>query len=150
MTDSPFKSHLRPLLVCSMILVPLLQACAPDQATRGNVTDPNAVKELLVGVHTRADVSALLGTPSALSTFDANTWYYVGQQKERTAFFDPELTDQKILSITFNKKGTIESIDDVSNEGAREIDPVARTTPTAGKSLTFLEQLIGNIGKFKK
>ncbi len=133
-----------------LIALALVTSCTPTPTTRGNVTDPNAVKELLVGVHTRADVSALLGTPSALSTFDANTWYYVGQQKERLAFFDTKLKDQKVLSITFNDKGTIEAINDVSNESARDINPVSRTTPTAGKSLTFLEQLIGNIGKFKK
>jgi hypothetical protein len=30
----------------------------------------------------------------------------------------------------------------------KEVVPVARVTPAPGRELTFLEQLIGNLGKF--
>jgi hypothetical protein len=33
-------------------------------------------------------------------------------------------------------------------EDGKEITPVARATPAPGRELSFLEQLIGNLGKF--
>jgi hypothetical protein len=33
-------------------------------------------------------------------------------------------------------------------EDGKEVTPVARATPAPGRELSFLEQLIGNLGKF--
>jgi outer membrane protein assembly factor BamE (lipoprotein component of BamABCDE complex) len=52
--------------------------------------------------------------------------------------------------IKFSKDGKVIEVDEVSLEQGREIKHVERKTPTHGNELTVLEQLIGNLGRFKK
>ena len=55
---------------------------------------------------------------------------------------------QHILQLTFNDAGRLTAIKNYDLKDGRDIDMVARVTPTAGKELTVLEQLMGNVGKF--
>ena len=43
----------------------------------------------------------------------------------------------------WSRRSTIRLLED-----GKEITPVARATPAPGRELSFLEQLIGNLGKF--
>ena len=50
---------------------------------RGNRVDADQLKELVPGTTTRADVTALIGSPTARATFDDNTWLYVSEVTRR-------------------------------------------------------------------
>jgi outer membrane protein assembly factor BamE (lipoprotein component of BamABCDE complex) len=116
------------------LAVPLLLAgCTPIVANRGNMLDEDRIAQVKPGVSSKNDVFEALGSPSVVSTFDDNTWYYVGQRTEREAFFKPEVTDRKII--------------EVSLDTAVDVQPLDETTPAAGRELTFMEQLLGNIGR---
>ncbi|MEM7653347.1 MAG: outer membrane protein assembly factor BamE [Pseudomonadota bacterium] len=128
----------------------VIVGCSPIVNNRGNLPDQEVVQEIQPGIHTRADVAAILGTPSTVATFDDRTWYYIGKQTERLAFFKPDTTDQQVLVVQFDQTGTVERIERFDETMARNISPVGRQTPTAGKELTFLEQLLGNVGRFQK
>ena len=73
-------------------------ACAPRIDQRGNKPDEEQVVQINPGVDDKNRVAELIGTPSAISTFDDRTWYYISKRTETTAFFDPEVTDQEVLS----------------------------------------------------
>jgi len=90
----------------------------------------------------------LIGSPSAVATFNTNVWYYVSQRQETWALLRPELAEQKVLQITFNDAGRVQDIKQFGLNEAKEIDMVSRATPTAGRELTFMEQILGNIGRF--
>ncbi|NIR45904.1 MAG: outer membrane protein assembly factor BamE, partial [Gemmatimonadetes bacterium] len=62
-----------------------LAACSPTRVTSGNLPDPDKVAQIEPGKQTRAQVAALLGTPSSVSTFDGQAWYYIGKRTERLA-----------------------------------------------------------------
>src|SRR5579875_2577895 len=64
----------------------LLAGCGlfdPKPQTRGHLVDADVLKELVPGTSTRADASALLGSPTAKASFDDNTWIYIGETTER-------------------------------------------------------------------
>jgi outer membrane protein assembly factor BamE (lipoprotein component of BamABCDE complex) len=82
-----------------------------------------------------------------VSTFDDNTWYYVGQRTEREAFFKPVVTDRKLIAVQFDDTDHVQSIDRVPLEQAVDVEPLEQTTPAVGREITFMEQLIGNIGR---
>ncbi|NWG46588.1 MAG: outer membrane protein assembly factor BamE, partial [Alphaproteobacteria bacterium] len=130
------------LLACALAV-----ACAPTVDYRGYVPDQAQIDSLSVGVDTKRTVETRLGTPSAMSTFDADTWYYVHAREERFAIFKPKITEAQILAVRFGPDQTVTAIDRFTHEDGRVVNFVDRKTPTRGKELTFLEQLFGNVGK---
>ena len=126
-----------------------LAACQSSVQVRGNLPDPEVLAEVRSGVHGRDDVAGLLGSPSAASTFKDNTWYYIGQRVEQgVSFLRPDVVEQKIVEVTFDDTGIVESMKTYDLADARDVDPVGRETPTEGRDLTLLQQLFGNIGRF--
>ena len=87
---------------------------------------------------------------TTVSTFDSNTWYYITQQTKNYAFFKPEIIDQTVLMIAFDDQGVVSEIREYTLEDGLVVDPVTRKTPTAGKELTLIQQLFGNIGRFSR
>ncbi|CAO3422716.1 outer membrane protein assembly factor BamE [Azospirillum doebereinerae] len=143
-------SALRTAVLLGAVALPALAAsgCAPTVATRGNLTDPELVAELQPGQSRRDDVAAVLGTPTSVGTFDPNVWYYIGQKTEKTAFFQPEVVDRRVVIVRFDDAGTVREIKKLDKTNGQDIEMVDRSTPTAGREMSFLEQMMGNVGRF--
>jgi len=126
-----------------------LSACEQAIQVRGNLPDDGDVAKISPGIHTRGDIASLLGTPSTVSTFEDSKWYYIGQKTTEFAFFEPEVLERKILVVSFDPAGTVAETKVYTLEDGQAIDPVERVTPTEGKDMTILQQLIGNLGRFR-
>lgn len=135
-----------------LALVALLSAaaCTPTVDQRGNLPNPDMVQQIKPGKSTRDDVLNALGTPSTTMTYGGETWHYISARSETKAFFAPEFTERKVLSITFDQNGVVRDLSAKGLEDGQDIQSVERITPTAGKELSILEQLIGNVGRFSK
>jgi outer membrane protein assembly factor BamE (lipoprotein component of BamABCDE complex) len=123
-------------------------ACAPKSANRGSIPTEDQITIVIPGVHGREDVRSALGSPSVVSTFDENTWYYIGRRTEQYAFFKRKTVQQQVLIVQFSADGRVEKISRLNETDGREVDLVARETPSAGRKLGLFEQLFGNIGRF--
>ena len=134
----------------AIVAVSLLSsaACAPITSYSGFQaieSDPNDVK---VGTDTKSTVRGKLGSPSAQSTFDPNVWFYMNQIKQRVAFRRPTVVNRNITAITFNKESEqVESVNNYTLKDGKVIAFNGRETPTRGRELTILEQLLGNVGR---
>ncbi len=137
----------RSLLCCTPIAI-ALAACQPTIDQRGNLPDQKRVATIEPGVTTKQEVSQILGTPSSVSTFSDRTWYYISRRTEQTAFFQPEVLDQQVVVVGFDEGGVVRDVQHLNLADSRPVDPSTRETPSAGKELGFVEQLLGNLGKF--
>jgi len=135
-------------LVATLLTVGALSACTPRITTHGYVPDPEALSRIQPGVHNEIEVAQFLGTPSTVAEFGQPTWLYITERTEAYAFLEPEVVDQRVVAIAFNDQGIVTEVDQYILEDGYLVDPVTRTTPTYGKELGLLEQLIGNIGRF--
>lgn len=135
-------------LILATALLGTATACAPTIDVRGNQPLPEHLAEVKPGHVTKSDVVALIGTPATTSTFSDDHWYYISSKVKTFAFFKPEELERQVIQIDFDKSGTVTKVSKLGLEDGREVDMVARETPTAGKDLTLIEQLIGNVGKF--
>ena len=131
-------------------LVAAATACTPIVEVRGNQPPPEQLAQVKIGTSTREDVQALLGTPSNITPFGEETWHYISAITEREAFFEPITKERKVVTVVFDRAGTVRAIDNRGLEDGKNVVPVSRETPTAGKELTFLQQLMGNVGRFSK
>ncbi|MCH9020146.1 MAG: outer membrane protein assembly factor BamE [Proteobacteria bacterium] len=125
-----------------------LAACTATIDHRGNLPDPFVLQEIQPGATSRDEVATMLGSPSSVAAFGEETWYYISTETERLAFYEPEVLDQQVVAIAFDSAGVVKSIRQYGPEDAREIDLVDRKTRTGGRKLTFIQQLIGNLGRF--
>ncbi len=115
---------------------------------RGNRIEPDSLKELTLGTSTKADVTAVIGSPTAHDTFDENVWLYISEvTQDRIGNTQAEL-DQNVVVLRFDNKGLLKSIDKLAKSDALPVTVVARTTPSPGTEASFLQQLLGNIGRF--
>lgn len=139
--------HVFFLFLC-VVSIFWISACTPEIATRGNLLEDYQMKEVLPGIDGKDDVVRKIGSPTTVAPFDDNTWYYMGQREEKKGILDPKVTEERIVVVTFNPKdGMVDKIVDRQN-GREDIPVVQRTTPTSGNDYTFIQQMLGNLGKF--
>jgi outer membrane protein assembly factor BamE (lipoprotein component of BamABCDE complex) len=125
-----------------------LSGCAPIRTYSGFQAIDAAPKDVKVGTDTKSTVRAKLGSPSAQSTFDPNVWFYIDQIKQRVAFQKPKVTSRDVTAITFNKDSEqVESVKVFTLKDGKVFAYNGRETPTRGREMTVLEQLLGSVGR---
>ena len=145
------SAWVRVTLVCLGLASLPLGACSMFEAQpqyRGNKVDKEQLQELTPGTSTRADVAALIGTPTIRAPFDDNTWIYISETTQAQVGRMPAVLDQNVLVLNFDDSGVLRQIDSKTKDDGLPVTVVARTTPSPGTSASFLQQLFGNIGRF--
>ena len=127
-----------------------LSSCAAEIQQHGNRPDDFLLEQVKVGQTGKTDVVNMFGTPSSVTMFEEETWLYISSKRKQVAFFNPEELEREIVAVTFNA-----DTDKVSNIFvARKEDGVpvsisSKETPTSGHSVTVIEQMFGNVGRFE-
>jgi outer membrane protein assembly factor BamE (lipoprotein component of BamABCDE complex) len=124
-----------------------LAACSPVTANRGNLLDEERLAQIKVSETEQTQVQALLGPPTMIGTFDKNNWYYSGKRTERIAFLDPDVTEQRTVAIHFDDNGRVDKIAEVSPDQQIAVAPENRITPTTGRAMNVIDQLMENAGR---
>lgn len=141
---------LRGYVACVLTAGLLGAGCAPIQNVRGYVIDDARIAGIESGVDDKGSILDRLGSPSNVSTFDTDTWYYVSRKTERLAFFEEKVLDQRVVAIRFDDSGVVAGIERYEAEDARPVAISERVTPTRGKQLSLMQQLFGNLGRFNQ
>ncbi|MEL6567218.1 MAG: outer membrane protein assembly factor BamE [Pseudomonadota bacterium] len=137
----------RVLAASALVICTLTTGCiSPITSYNGYIADdaiPNAMEP---GIDTRTSVLARLGSPSTKSVFDDNTWYYITTSSESLAFYKPKIASRTITGVRFNEDDVVEEVLEYDVTDGQVLAYASRETPTLGRQLTFLEQLLGSIG----
>lgn len=113
-----------------------------DTMYNGYVVDQKSLELIPVG-SSREQVLLTMGTPSTTATFDAEVLYYISQKRERAvAFMKPKLVEQSVLAIYLNKDGVVDRKANYTLQDGKVFDTISRTTPTGGRDLSFLQQIL--------
>ncbi|VVT16482.1 conserved hypothetical protein [Rhizobium sp. EC-SD404] len=127
----------------------VVSGCSTSEVLKqGYVLDEDTLALVPVG-SSREQVLLSLGTPSTTATFDNDeVFYYISQTRSRAvAFMKPRLVDQRVLAVYFTAEGTVRQIANYTLQDGRVFDLISRTTPTGGRDLTFLGQLLAGPGE---
>ena len=136
------------IVAAAFIAALLGSACSPIVSQHGHPIASDKLAEIRPGATTKDDVQRILGSPSTLSTFSDRSWYYVSRRTSQLAFFAPRTEEQESIAIDFDGSGVVAGVRQFDLRDSRAVEHVARQTPSVGKELGFVEQLLGNIGKF--
>ncbi len=134
------------MAIMALTATALVAGCTPIRTYHGYNPDELQPSEIKPGDDTRSTVLARLGTPSTKSIFDDDTWFYMSATQENYAFFKPKVSEREVVAIRF---GDDDAVDEVVQYDANDgvvIQYAARETPTRGRELSLIEQLLGSAG----
>lgn len=136
------------LALAAVLLAGLsLAGCSTLERSRGYIPDPEDLAAIEIGVTNKTAIVETLGSPSAVGTFDDDAWYYMRSHHERLAFFADEVVNREVVAIYFDDQNRVQDIAHYGLEDGFVVSYSDRRTPTRGRELTILEQLLGNVGR---
>ncbi|UDF02410.1 outer membrane protein assembly factor BamE [Asticcacaulis sp. AND118] len=126
-----------------------LGACAPSVARQGYLAiEANPATDIKVGEDTQTSVRTKFGSPSQVATFDPSVWYYITQTTSKMTYKPATLTSRSVTVVEFDKETqAVKTVKTLSLADSREIALNPNKTPTRGRELTALEQILGNVGR---
>src|ERR1700759_553336 len=99
----------------------------PAPVLRGNKVDPESLKELVPGTSTKADVSAVIGSPTARGAFVDTTCVDLSELTgERIGRTLGEL-NQNVVVINFDERGVLTTVRQLDKADALPVSVIART-----------------------
>lgn len=158
-----FRKSALALLAGSAILA--TGACTPMTTYSGFQVVESNPADVKVGEDTKSTVLSKLGSPSATSltrsenaqpgeeiksgsTIDSNLWFYMSQVTDRVAFYKPRVAKRDVVAVAFDPTSQqVASVNTYTLEDGKVIAFNGRETPTRGREITILEQLLGNVGQ---
>jgi len=138
----------RLLPVLFLLAVSACSAVETPHQLRGNHVEADLIKELVPGTSTRSDATSLLGSPTTKGAFDDNTWIYISETTRTRVGRLPGITAQDVTMLTFDQGGVLRDVKHLNQDDGRDVSVVGRATPSPGSEASFLQQLLGNVGKF--
>jgi outer membrane protein assembly factor BamE (lipoprotein component of BamABCDE complex) len=123
-----------------------LAACSPVVEHHGYAPSPEQLAQVEPGADTAASVASKIGRPSTGGVIRDDSWYYISSRVETLAYNAPEVTDRRVVAVSFDDAGLVNGVESFGLEEGRAVTLVTRTTPTFGRELTVLQQIFGNIG----
>ncbi|ARE38888.1 Outer membrane lipoprotein OmlA [Rhodovulum sp. P5] len=124
-----------------------LSACTPIIRNHGYAPTEADLEEIVVGVDTRDTVADVVGSPTVSGVMRDNAWYYVESRWRTIGYRAPEITDRQVVAISFDRNGTVANIERFGLEDGRVIALNRRVTESNIQGISFLRQLLGNIGQ---
>lgn len=139
------------LLACAALAVSTLalSACAPSVARQGYLAiEANPATDIKVGEDTQTSVRTKFGSPSQVATFDPGVWYYVTQTTQKMTYKPAVVTSRTVTVVEFDKDTqAVKTVKTLNLADGREIAINPNKTPTRGRELTAIEQILGNVGR---
>ena len=132
----------------SLLLMPT-SGCANDTflVHNGNMPSSEKTSEIKQG-QTMSEVESVLGSPSAVTSFDGKTWIYMSSTLKKVAFFKPKEINREILAISFNDNGKVSEIQNYDLQDGRQISIDQTETPIAGSRVGFFRKYFGGVGAY--
>nr|WP_321983094.1 outer membrane protein assembly factor BamE [uncultured Lichenicoccus sp.] len=144
------RTGIRPIAALALLALPLA-GCGlfrPIPTNRGIIIESVDYNKLVPGTSTKSDVANLIGSPTTHATFDDNTWIYIGEVTAPVPTALPRVESQEVVVLSFDAGGTLRSRRLLDKSDGREIAMASGKTPTPGSQTSFMQQLIGNVGRY--
>ncbi|MBX9700049.1 MAG: outer membrane protein assembly factor BamE [Acetobacteraceae bacterium] len=135
------------LALAALIAAPACSLFEAPVIARGNRPLPEQISEISVGVHTRADVQAMIGSPTSTSAFGDQSWYYISARTRLRPMRHFGITDPETVAVDFDDRGVVRQVRVMGEADMQDVRMVSRETPSPGNERTFMQALFGNVGR---
>ena len=140
-------------IILGLLYCAALSACSTAKQNEwfvshnGNMPSEERIAKITTG-STKNDVLQILGAPSAVISFDENTWIYMSSDIKRIAFAKPEEINRDILRLRFNNDEKVTEITRLDENSGKELSPCRDETEVKGENLGFFRKYFGGVGQY--
>ncbi len=131
-------------LMAALLFV--LAGCAAIIVSHGYAPTEAELKAIKVGVDDKASVEQAIGRPGATGVIGDDIWYYMSSKVRNYTYKAPKVIDRQLVAIRFDKNGRVANIERFTLKDGRVIALNRRVTDTGIKGVSFIGQMLGNIG----
>ena len=131
------------------LLVLAIGACTATYQNHGYAPTDSELENVLVGIDTRETVAESIGRPTSFGVLQGGGWYYTQSQWRHFAYKAPKIIDRQLVAITYTDEGVVENIERFTLEDGRVVPLSRRVTDSNIKGISFLRQLLGNLGNLQ-
>jgi outer membrane protein assembly factor BamE (lipoprotein component of BamABCDE complex) len=124
----------------------VLSACTPIYQKHGYVPRDEDLAKIVVGESSTEDVGLVLGRPSVIGVLSGSGWYYVGSRFKQVGIRAPKEIDRQVVAVSFDEQGMVENVERFGLENGQVVALSRRVTDSNVKGVSFLRQLLGNLG----
>src|SRR5437762_10557937 len=105
----------------------LIAACTPNIDYHGYLAKPGAFAQIQEGMP-KSEVEATLGSPSTTASvkFRSDSYYYISDVTQQTAFFNPSEIKREVIAIRFDPEDKVASFGQYGLEDGRVIEMNSR------------------------
>lgn len=140
--------RMKPLKATALALCIFAAGCAAQYRNHGYVPSEDDLANVIVGVDTRDSVAESIGAPTAGGVLEDGGFYYVRSRVKTFGPFRPEEVERQLVAVTFDNSGTVTNIERFGLADGRVVTLSRRVTDNGLNNVSFIRQLLGNIGNF--
>ena len=140
---------LRKILLVS-VLIFLTSSCIVNITNHGYEQLPENFIQLQTNKSHKMDVLEMAGSPSVISTFDPNIWYYVTTKTKRVSIFNPQVIESLVIQLNFTKDETLSDVAVYNMNDSRKLVFNKSQSSIKGDDTNMLKDFFYNFGRFNK
>ena len=122
-------------------------SCTPVYRNHGYTPSETQLANLVVGVDTRATVEETLGPPT-ISDAETGRLYYISSRWRHYGMNPPKPISRNIVAVALDSSEVVANISRYGLEDGEIVALTRRVTDGGTEEISFLRQLLGNIGRF--
>ncbi len=135
--------------VCAGLCLLTVASCSPVFRNHGYAPADMDLAEIEVGKSDREAVAAAVGRPSAAGLLNDEGWYYVQSRWRHYGAREPQEIERQVVAITFTSAGIVQNVERFGLENGRVIPLSRRVTDSNIQGVSFIRQLLGNLGQLR-
>lgn len=139
-------SGIRRAAILAVLIV--LAACTTIYRNHGYIPNEEDLAKVEVGKSTQEEVGRDVGRPTSTGLLTGGAWYYVGSKFAYYGARAPKEVERQVVAISFNESGVVENVERFGLEKGEVIVLSRRVTETNVKGISFVRQLLSNVGNF--
>ncbi len=127
----------------------MLSSCVSNTKNYGYDQYLNNFDKLKVGRSTKDSVVSIVGSPSTVSAFSDNEWYYVTIKTKKVSFFKANVIGHMITKLQF-KGGLLVKMTSYDSDKKQPLEFNKQESPIQGHESGIVKDLFYNMGRFNK
>lgn len=135
-----------------LIILPFfaLSSCIVNMSNHGYERDAANFMDLKANKSHKSDVLEEAGSPSVISTFNKNIWYYVSTKTRRVSILNPQVVESRVIQLNFNNSDILSDVSIYTLDTHRKLKFDKSTSSIKGDDTGLLKDFFYNFGRFNK
>lgn len=136
------------LRIAAVLCLCAITACSPIKQRHGYLPTTEDLAQLTPGVTTREQALETLPAPTAGGITHGGNIYYVANEFHALGPFNPREIRREVVAITFSPDGRLTGVERYGLQDGQVVPLLRRVTRDNVADMSFIRQLMGNIGRF--